>query len=287
MSVYLAMIGPVLGIVHSGFQSSADRYAYRPGAMFSVAVVVLLALSTGILSQTMRRLSVVMILVRCAGLGVMAERQVGVWRSDETMWLTVLGYFPAWHPNKDLQVRQDHYARGRYKEALPHLQKAIDEGQRAFDAHLYMGLSLQRLGDEDGARFHLKRGIELAPDSVFHLQRATIGHIEGGRFDIARQLIRRVQELAPELRGSLRQLALLNLEQGDIPAARKILQGMVNERPEDAPSWVLLGVIEQLTGHVEQARGYYREALAADPGSRDARHNLSELEKSTEEQTSQ
>lgn len=153
MSVYLAMIGPVLGIVHSGFQSSADRYAYRPGAMFSVAVVVLLALSTGILSQTMRRLSVVMILVRCAGLGVMAERQVGVWRSDETMWLTVLGYFPAWHPNKDLQVRQDHYARGRYKEALPHLQKAIDEGQRAFDAHLYMGLSLQRLGDEDGARF--------------------------------------------------------------------------------------------------------------------------------------
>lgn len=72
-----------------------------------------------------------------------------------------------------------------------------------------------------------------------------------------------------------------------IPAARKILQGLVNERPKDAPSWVLLGVIAQLTGNVEQARAYYQEALAADPGNRDARHNLSELEKSTEEQTSQ
>jgi hypothetical protein len=35
-TAYLAIVAPVLGLVHSGLQSSADRYAYLPGALFCI-----------------------------------------------------------------------------------------------------------------------------------------------------------------------------------------------------------------------------------------------------------
>ncbi|MBT6276049.1 MAG: tetratricopeptide repeat protein [Chromatiales bacterium] len=282
--VHLAMVGPVLGIVHTGFQSSADRYGYLPGALLSVVAAILLLRLFARLVQPRLRIGIcVLLLVWVLGLGASAERQVGVWRTDYSMWHTVFGYFPKWVPNKLLSTGQDHYARGRYEESLEWLQKAIDQRQRSFDAHLYLGLALQELGRAEEAKYHIARGLELVPDSIYHLQLAIVGHIQGGRYELARDLIARVQTLAPELRESLRQLALVNFETGNIQTARRILTGMVTDRPTDIHSWLLLGIIAQLNQEYPQARAYYERVLKLRPDNRDAIHNLTEIDRAQAE----
>lgn len=64
--------------------------------------------------------------------------------------------------------------------------------------------------------------------------------------------------------------ARIALDRGDLEAARPLLLG----GPADASSLALLGRIDLARGDIEAATTRYRAAVAADPGSRDARAGL-------------
>lgn len=91
---YLALLGPMSGIVQIGSQAVADRYAYL------TMVPVLIAFSSGIL-WLWRRGPVLFKMAFCVMLGlwlvflgVRTRHQISVWRNDLSLWSEVLTDFP-------------------------------------------------------------------------------------------------------------------------------------------------------------------------------------------------
>jgi protein O-mannosyl-transferase len=91
---YLALLGPMSGIVQIGGQAVADRYAYM------AMVPILIAFSSGIL-WLWRRGPVLFKMVFCVViglwlvfLGVRTRQQINVWRDDLSLWGEVLTDFP-------------------------------------------------------------------------------------------------------------------------------------------------------------------------------------------------
>lgn len=54
---------------------------------------------------------------------------------------------------------------GRPAEALPHLQRVLDARSGMFCIHYHLGMAYLALGEEDLARRHLRRQIEVAPEA--------------------------------------------------------------------------------------------------------------------------
>jgi hypothetical protein len=91
---YLALLGPVLGLLQVGGQAVADRYAYL------AMVPALLALGSVIL-WLWRRGAILfkMVLYIVLGLwfiflGLSTRKQIGVWRDDLSLWGAALSHFP-------------------------------------------------------------------------------------------------------------------------------------------------------------------------------------------------
>jgi tetratricopeptide (TPR) repeat protein len=91
---YLALLGPVLGLLQVGGQAVADRYAYL------AMVPVLIALGSGMLWLWRRRsviFKIAFCLVAMAWLvffGLRTRHQIKVWRDDLSLWGEVLSDFP-------------------------------------------------------------------------------------------------------------------------------------------------------------------------------------------------
>jgi len=91
---YLALLGPVLGLLQVGGQAVADRYAYL------AMVPALIALSSALL-WLWRRGSALFKTVLYTVLGLWfvflalsTRKQIGVWRDDRSLWGAALSHFP-------------------------------------------------------------------------------------------------------------------------------------------------------------------------------------------------
>ena len=73
------------------------------------------------------------------------------------------------------------------------------------------------------------------------------------------------------------QTALTRIEAGDYQGAIPSLERAARARPEDADLLNLLGFTHRKTGQLDEAEGFYREALRLDPKHRGAHEYLGEL----------
>jgi len=120
---YLALLLPVSGLVQSGGQAVADRYAYL------AMVPVLLALGSGGLWIWRHERVVKVVLCAVVGawlvfLGVRTREQIPVWHDDVTMWGALLSHFPndpLGNFNLGLAMLRD----GRLAEARVLVERAV------------------------------------------------------------------------------------------------------------------------------------------------------------------
>jgi tetratricopeptide (TPR) repeat protein len=120
---YLALLLPVCGLVQSGGQAVADRYAYLAMAP------VLLALGSGALWIWRRGPVVKVALCAMVGawlvfLGVRTREQIPVWRDDQSLWSALLSHFPndpLGNFNLGLAMLRD----GRLTEARVSVERAV------------------------------------------------------------------------------------------------------------------------------------------------------------------
>jgi protein O-mannosyl-transferase len=88
---YAITIGPVIGIVHSGYQLTNDRYSYLPGFAFALVVgalvgaVVQLGAAGTLRPPLVRALAGLGVLWFC-GLAYLSAQQVQIWRDTENLW---------------------------------------------------------------------------------------------------------------------------------------------------------------------------------------------------------
>jgi tetratricopeptide (TPR) repeat protein len=91
---YLAVLGPVLGLVQVGGQAVADRYAYLAmvPALIALGSVMLWLWRRG--SVLFKTVLYVVLGLWFVFLGLSTRKQIGVWRDDLSLWSAALSHFP-------------------------------------------------------------------------------------------------------------------------------------------------------------------------------------------------
>ncbi len=127
---YVAALLPASGIFPNGPQLAADRYSYLPGVAWAVLVGAGVpwawrARQAGRLGRPVAGAALAAGLVLLAGLTVLSERQIAVWRDSVTLWRHA-----AWaDPASDLPVFYLGWALAedkRFDEARAHFERALD-----------------------------------------------------------------------------------------------------------------------------------------------------------------
>lgn len=249
---YLALLAPAAGLLPSGLQIAADRYAYVPGVIVAIAIAGVCA-RWAVGRPSRARFVAVTVVVVSLACAAMAQRALAPWSDSITFWTHVVSL----KPTDDIGLynlaaalasegRSDEAA-GRYRELLA-LQPA----------HAPARANLNRL---DAARLE-REGNALAASGDL------IAAAERYRQALARDAHRTHSHAA---RGMA--LATLGQTTEAIPSLREAVRQGVKE-PEVHNA---LGVLLLQSGDVREAREVFEAALATYKSDVNLAHNLARL----------
>lgn len=162
---YVIALGPVIGIVHSGYQLAHDRYSYLPGLglamMFGgLAGVAAREAAAGAFRPVLTRALATVGILWITGLGTLAFQQVQIWRDTDTLWRFALDSRAdcvICHNNLGVSLA----GKGLYALARPHFERALALRPDLVDQHYHLGVIHAISGDfqkaVDGYRIYLQR----------------------------------------------------------------------------------------------------------------------------------
>jgi Flp pilus assembly protein TadD len=272
---FLGTLVPVIGLVQVGGQGMADRFTYVP------LIGIFVAAAWGG-SEVAARMHVTPFAkgtaaaVTVALLAAVSWRQLGYWRSTETLFNHALeATGENWVARAALGTAA--LESGRNGEAVAQLTQAIRLAPDAPALHNNLGQAFDRLGRGPEARAAYEGELRIYPASVE--ARYNLGNrllAEGRPTEAAaafRELIRR----APGHAGARRGLGLALGRTGAFGEAVGQFREAVRLEPRDAESRYGLGLALARTGATDEAIDALRESLALRPGSAETFNSLGAL----------
>jgi tetratricopeptide (TPR) repeat protein len=188
---FLVATAPVCGFRQAGGVSAADRFTYLP------AIPLFLLAGAGWVAGRARGLPAALLaaplLLLAGGYGVLAARQVEVWRDSETLWTAVIRAYPGQVAVAHNNLGGIHHERGLRTGDPAELARAEEEyriTRRLAPRHVgslnNLGVLLVQRGDRAGAERSFRAALEIRPDFV--MARANLARLclEDGRSDEAR-----------------------------------------------------------------------------------------------------
>lgn len=296
---------PVIGLVRVGSQAMADRYMYLPiVGLFAAAAWGLHDLTR---SRPAAKLAAVVVSAAVlAALVPLTRRQVGHWRSSETLFSRAMEIDPGnWLAANNMGVVL--YRRGRYEEArryfslsvaghrdaehLTNLAASLSRLGRdadavaAFaealamnpgyaDAHYNLGIHLARSGRHEEAAGEFRRALESAPRHAEARNNLGASMWALGKGDEAIDHYRKSIESDPFNFNALNNLGLALRQKGLSAEAEESFRKALELKGDFAAAMVNLG--DTLAGRKrgEEAAIWYRRALALRPNDPAVRSRL-------------
>lgn len=238
------VLGPISGVVHSGNQLAADRYAYLSGLGFPVlaGAAMVWALRQGASRSAQARIrplawaSAVLVVV---ALGITTRSQTTIWKRSESLW-----------------------------------QRAVEVDPTCSLCESNLGSVMARPGRFPEAEEHVRRAIALRPDRPGPYENLGGIMLAQGRYHEAEEHFRRAATLHPDRAASRNALGVAVAYQGrDHEAEAEFRHAMrLSPRSVDAPA--NLGVLYVRQRRYEEAILPLRRALALDDGRADVRVEL-------------
>lgn len=294
---YLGTLVPVLGLLQAGSQAYADRFTYVPHIGLFVAIVWgaadLLASAPGL-----RRCLAATGIVLVGSCFFLTRQQVGYWKDSYTMWnhtLAVTAFNHVAHNN----LGQMYLTDKKMKEAIYHLQMAVQlsrnyadghnclgvalasVGQRAeatqqfaeairiapnhVDAHVNLGAILSELGQKDEAITHYAEALRINPHHEKAHYNWGITLLEQGKTEEASRQFQEALRINPRSGISHHKLGQIALESQDFGLAGDHLARAANLLPEQADVHADLGALRQLQGRLSEAIESLRAAVRLQP----------------------
>ncbi|GFO53605.1 hypothetical protein GMSM_06120 [Geomonas sp. Red276] len=166
---FLVTLFPVLGFSQSGPQAMADRFTYLP--LLGPVVACSAGISRGAAlceGRGLRRLLSGLVALALLAQGAVTWRQIGFWRSTETLWSRVIDVAPNESGRAYFERGQQYVNEGAYAKALPDLTTSLEIARaKGFrNIHRIYGLrghAYLQLGRFPEAASDYTRAIELAP----------------------------------------------------------------------------------------------------------------------------
>lgn len=174
------------------------------------------------------------------------------------------------------QARKD-LAQGKAAEAKAAFEELLRRYPNDADLHLFLGMSLLRLRDPQGAILSIKRAIAINGDHVD--ARTLLGYVElevRGDVAAAIQEYRKVIELRPNSPEAHVNLAVAQKKQGDLEAAVVSLNKALEIKADNVGALTTRGGIFAELGRWSEARRDFEQALKTNPRDDGALYGLSQ-----------
>ena len=239
---FLGTMVPMIGLVQVGVQAMADRYAYLPFVGLFVMVCWIAADSAEhwhVAPAWQVGISLALLLA----LAVTARHQLDYWSDNTTLWSRVIA-LQAQQASPDNWVAENNLGHallklGEVEEAMPHFRAAVAINPSDPDSNLNVGAYEQRQNRLPAAIEQYKKVLAMTQD-------------------------------APQLNAQTRAQAFSNMgfayrDLKDYAQARASFEQAVSINPNDARSWLGIGLMAQKSGDLKTAIQAYNKTLKIAP----------------------
>ncbi|MGD0896213.1 MAG: tetratricopeptide repeat protein [Thermoguttaceae bacterium] len=310
---YLGAFVPVIGLVPTGTQILADRFAYVPlaGLFLMVAWGGADLVARWRLSPATAALAAAALLLPCT---VATSRQAHYWTNSETLFrramavtennataCDLLAAYLLQHGRPEEAGRYREKSRHFWQEALKIQpndvgalsnlamllldEKQYDEAARLLEralrldptchaAHNTLAKVRERQGRIEEALEHLQEAYRLWPENVAVLNNLARVCQSQGKLDLAGEYWREILRLKPEDTGARNNLAAVYMQQGCLKEAADLLGESVQLNPEDTVVRNNLAMVMAMQGNYPGAVAEWSALLARKPRDTMAMNSL-------------
>jgi tetratricopeptide (TPR) repeat protein len=273
---FVGTLVPVIGIVQVGWQAMADRYFYIPSIGLFIALVF------GLADLAKRQRIVVSLRAAIAGglllvLATLTNAQIHRWKDSFTLYQHALAVTP---PNLAVEdaLGLAMVNSGRYDEAAPHFEKALQIRADHYDSLLYMGATRVAQGRSPEAIGYYQAAIRSQPDAPkAHLQLA-VALWKQNRNEAAYAELLRASELAPEDAAIRNDLGIALGKLGRIPEAIDQFHEALRLNPNSPEVHAALGMALLASGKAWESIREFEVALRLKPELKAAADGLRRAE---------
>jgi protein O-mannosyl-transferase len=254
---FLGTLVPMLGLVQVGEQAMADRYAYLPfvGLFLMVCWGVSEWAFRCHVARSWLAISAALIL---STLSFETRHQISHWRDGVTLWSYALGVTPerSYLLHLELGIALDQ--QGRFDDAMPHLQVALDSHNPRDEPLIHLGYGLydQKHGQIQNAIEEYQTTIrtsnepEVILDAYSNMASA---YREIRDYEYASRSFAAALRIDPNHGMSLVGMGLLAQKRGDFSQAISYYCQAMSHEPNSV-GYLLLAEAEAKAGHAEKAR---------------------------------
>jgi tetratricopeptide (TPR) repeat protein len=268
---FLIALIPVSGILASGSQARADRYAYLS------LIGIYLAISWG--GAALARFVPRRWMYWCGGLAaigalaVASYRQLSYWSDGVRLWA------------RALEVAGPHYQvlnaygaalanAGELEKAKIYYARAVEAEPRWRNAYLNIGNLLAGQGDYAGAVEWFERILKIRPHDADGLNALGMGYLRLGEPREASKCFEAALETNPRSFRALLELGRMHGKAGEVEKSAELLTRAVSASPGSVEALALLANTRAALGDFSGAIALYEKARAIDPSSPTVDYNL-------------
>lgn len=276
---YVFTLLPVIGILQSGLQSMADRYAYLPG----IAPMLMLGLlaawgwsNATALTRSRRSAKAALLLVAVlvsTELGYLTTEQERLWHNDVALWSYAVKESP------DLAIAHNYLgsayaAQGLWDMAIAEYQTALRLDPDHSDSHNNLGFAYKSQGRPDLAVAEYQTALRLNPNSYKAHNNLGAAYAAQGLWDMAISEFQAVVRLNPDYSEAHYNLGAAYKSQGQLDSAVAEYQTALRLNPDSSETHNNLGAAYKSQGQLDRAVTEYQIALRLNPDNYAAHNNL-------------
>ncbi|MHC4621593.1 MAG: tetratricopeptide repeat protein, partial [Planctomycetota bacterium] len=287
---YLGTLVPVIGLVQTGGQAMADRYAYLP----SVGILIMVAWGTAEFVGKWRLRKIVPAVAACTVLvtWLMCTRvQVGYWQNSLTLCehtLAVTEDNPLMYYNYGLALyehgdslfeqRQFSEANRYYEEAAEKYKKVLELRPNHLKAHINLGAVMAKQQNYAEAIAYLKKALQINPNCPPHVYQ-NLGSVYAlqGRYDLAIKNYNEVLRLEPGRLDTRKNLTEALARRGDIEKAIYHLKESLRLQPNQPELYKTLAKMLLQQKKTDEATAHYEHSIRLNPEQPDVLYDLGKL----------
>jgi len=273
---YAIALGPVIGIVHSGYQLTNDRYSYLPAIGFALIVgaavgAVVSAGADGVLRPALVKAVIVLMIVWLGGLAYLSAQQTQIWRDTESLWRYAVEVEPdcsLCHGNVGTYLLD----RGYHQAAMIEFERVKALRPESKKVHFYLGYMYVMRNDFSRAVDNFKLYVGQYPNDAEGLNNLGAALVNDGRPKEALEPLERALRLKPKHAGAHVSLAYAQLDLGNAARARSLFREAIALKYDSPQAWYGLARVNLQSGNVDAAHkawgllGQFDPKLAASLG---------------------
>jgi len=303
---YLGMLVPVIGILQTGMQVTADRYTYLP----IIGLFIAVAWGGGALITRLRIPGVFLNLIATAivvAMAVLTAHQVRYWNDSIALFRHATQVLPrndlahynlgcALLEKNDLDEAEAQFREAvrikpqyadalsnlaftlsqkeEYDEALVYYQKALNLEPDKINTACNMAVTLQRIGKNDEARKVYRDSLAFRPNDVVLLKSYGKFLMGQGDLDTAIQVFMKIITLDPGNDDAHNDLGTLFARKGDFDQSTAEFKKARQCNPNNIDAGLNLGINWIRQGRFEEAIAEFSRLFEANPESLKVRHQL-------------